>query len=160
MYVYYIHMSILTTNNPIISNVKYTHIGIGDGFGAQYQQLITSYVVCSIRNEKFVYTPRNKMEHNYDNDDEKDQKTCVVFMMTAQEKMNYSVKEWKDKNQEEEVSSSDSSSDEGPPAPVAPVGATKPPPKEKPKKDEKNASDKPEANKNSGVGSDDDNNLE
>ena len=51
-----------------ISNVKYTHIGIGDGFGAQYQQLITTYVACSIHNEKFVYTPREKMEHNYDND--------------------------------------------------------------------------------------------
>ena len=51
-----------------MSNVKYTHIGIGDGFGAQYQQLIISYVVCSIGNKKFVYTPRNKMEHNYDND--------------------------------------------------------------------------------------------
>jgi hypothetical protein len=47
---------------------KYTHVGIGDGFGAQYQQLITSYVVCGIHNQKFVYTPRNKMEHNYDND--------------------------------------------------------------------------------------------
>tara|TARA_B100000795_G_scaffold107079_1_gene79083 strand:+ start:554 stop:1309 length:756 start_codon:yes stop_codon:yes gene_type:complete len=50
-----------------ISNYKYTYIGIGDGFGAQYQQLITAYVVCSIHNEKFVYTSRNKMEHNYDN---------------------------------------------------------------------------------------------
>tara|TARA_B100001540_G_C15812121_1_gene645106 strand:+ start:1970 stop:2740 length:771 start_codon:yes stop_codon:yes gene_type:complete len=51
-----------------ISNVKYTYIGIGDGFGAQYQQLITAYVVCNIHNERFVYTPREKMEHNYDND--------------------------------------------------------------------------------------------
>lgn len=57
--------------NSLINNSleeKYTHIGVGDGFGAQYQQLITSYVVCAIHNKKFVYTPREKMEHNYDND--------------------------------------------------------------------------------------------
>ena len=46
----------------------YTHIGFGDGFGSQYQQLVTSYVVCGIQEHKFVYTPRDKMEHNYGND--------------------------------------------------------------------------------------------
>ena len=54
------------TNNS--TQEKYTHIGVGDGFGAQYQQLVTSYIVCGIHNKKFAYTPRNKMEHNYDND--------------------------------------------------------------------------------------------
>lgn len=50
--------------------------------------------------------------------------------MTAQEKMNYTVKEWKDKNQADEVSASESSSDEEP-EPAKPVAgaATKPPPK-------------------------------
>ena len=46
----------------------YTHIGFGDGFGAQYQQLVISYVVCGIQELKFVYTPRHTMEHNYSHD--------------------------------------------------------------------------------------------
>ena len=51
-----------------ISNVKYTHISIGDGFGAQYQKIIQTMIYCTHHNLKFVYRPIKKIEHNYDND--------------------------------------------------------------------------------------------
>ena len=51
-----------------ISNVKYTHISIGDGFGAQYQKIIQTMIYCTHHNLKFAYRPIKEMEHNYEND--------------------------------------------------------------------------------------------
>jgi hypothetical protein len=45
----------------------YTNIVSTDGFGAQYQKIIQTYLYCKIHNLPYVYTPFNKMEHNYTN---------------------------------------------------------------------------------------------
>ncbi len=39
-----------------------------DGFGAQYQKIISAYIYCKINNLTYKYTPFSKIEHNYDND--------------------------------------------------------------------------------------------
>lgn len=39
-----------------------------DGFGAQYQTIIYSVIYAELNNYKFLYTPFEKMEHNYDDD--------------------------------------------------------------------------------------------
>lgn len=38
----------------------------GDGFGAQYQRIISTILYCELTNNKFVYRPFKNMEHNYD----------------------------------------------------------------------------------------------
>jgi hypothetical protein len=40
-----------------------------DGFGAQYQRIIQTFIYCKIHNLNFLYQPFKKVEHNYDNDD-------------------------------------------------------------------------------------------
>jgi hypothetical protein len=40
----------------------------GDGFGAQYQNIIWAILYAEINNYDFYYTPFSSMEHNYDND--------------------------------------------------------------------------------------------
>jgi hypothetical protein len=40
-----------------------------DGFGAQYQKIIQTYIYCKLHDLDFVYNPLNVVEHNYDNDD-------------------------------------------------------------------------------------------
>ena len=47
---------------------KYTNIVFGDGFGAQYQKIIQTFIYCKHNNLSFVYRPIRKIEHNYDND--------------------------------------------------------------------------------------------
>jgi len=39
-----------------------------DGFGAQYQKMIETYIYCIFNNLPFVYKPFEKVEHNYDKD--------------------------------------------------------------------------------------------
>ena len=39
-----------------------------DGFGSQFQAIIASVIYAELRNKKFVYTPFQKMEHNYNGD--------------------------------------------------------------------------------------------
>jgi hypothetical protein len=39
-----------------------------DGFGAQYQRIIQTYIYCKIHNLNFVYDKFDKVEHNYEND--------------------------------------------------------------------------------------------
>lgn len=39
-----------------------------DGFGAQFQTIITSAIYAEVSNKKFLYSPFKSMEHNYDND--------------------------------------------------------------------------------------------
>jgi hypothetical protein len=48
---------------PVYTNIKST-----DGFGAQYQKVIQTFLFCKLNGLDFVYTPFNKMEHNYNND--------------------------------------------------------------------------------------------
>ena len=49
-------MSVYTTGKSI------------DGFGAQYQKIIQTYIYCKLHGLTFAYTPFNEMEHNYTND--------------------------------------------------------------------------------------------
>lgn len=46
----------------------YTTIVSTDGFGAQYQKVIQTYLYCKFHGLIFKYTPFDKMEHNYAND--------------------------------------------------------------------------------------------
>jgi hypothetical protein len=46
----------------------YTSIISKDGFGAQYQRILQTYIFCKIHNLSFVYNSFNMVEHNYDND--------------------------------------------------------------------------------------------
>lgn len=39
-----------------------------DGFGAQYQRIISTYIYCSMNNIKFTYRPFGYIEHNYNKD--------------------------------------------------------------------------------------------
>ena len=49
-------------------NKYYTSIKSHDGYGAQYQRVIQTYIFCQIHNLRFVYSPLNFVEHNYAND--------------------------------------------------------------------------------------------
>jgi hypothetical protein len=39
-----------------------------DGFGSQYQYLLELILICYKNGYNFVYTPLDKIEHNYNND--------------------------------------------------------------------------------------------
>lgn len=39
-----------------------------DGFGAQYQKVLQTFIYCKLNNLNFVYKPFSVVEHNYDND--------------------------------------------------------------------------------------------
>ena len=41
-----------------------------DGFGSQYQRIIQAYIYCKLHNLNFVYDKFDKVEHNYENDTE------------------------------------------------------------------------------------------
>ncbi len=41
-----------------------------DGFGSQLQEIVAAVIYAELENKKFVYTPFEKMEHNYDSDPE------------------------------------------------------------------------------------------
>lgn len=47
---------------------SYTTIKSTDGFGAQYQKIIQTYIYCKLNGLNFVYTPFDQIEHNYNND--------------------------------------------------------------------------------------------
>jgi hypothetical protein len=49
-------------------NKYYTSIKSKDGFGAQYQRIIQTYIYCKLHSLNFAYTPLEFIEHNYDND--------------------------------------------------------------------------------------------
>ena len=49
-------------------NKVYTSMKSTDGFGAQYQRVIQTYIFCKINNLPFVYSPLDSIEHNYNND--------------------------------------------------------------------------------------------
>jgi hypothetical protein len=49
-------------------NKLYTSIKSNDGFGAQYQKIIETYIFCKMNNLNFAYRPLVCVEHNYDND--------------------------------------------------------------------------------------------
>jgi hypothetical protein len=46
----------------------YTHIQGCDGFGAQYQRIIETYIYCKLNKINYLYKTLNKIEHNYEND--------------------------------------------------------------------------------------------
>jgi len=45
-----------------------TNISLSDGFGSQYQHIISCILICINMDYTFIYTPIQKMEHNYDDD--------------------------------------------------------------------------------------------
>jgi hypothetical protein len=49
-------------------NKYYSSIKSRDGFGAQYQRIIQTYIYCQENNFSFVYSPLDVVEHNYEND--------------------------------------------------------------------------------------------
>lgn len=51
-------------------NNLFTSIKMNDGFGAQYQKIIETFIYCKIHNLNFIYRPLHYVEHNYDNDPE------------------------------------------------------------------------------------------
>ena len=54
--------------------MNYTTIHQTDGFGAQYQKIILTYIFCKLHNLNFLYTPFTSIEHNYNNDDNYEEK--------------------------------------------------------------------------------------
>jgi hypothetical protein len=46
----------------------YTSIKSNDGFGAQYQRIIQTYIYCKLHKLNFLYRPFEFIEHNYNND--------------------------------------------------------------------------------------------
>lgn len=48
----------------------HTNSNYNDGFGSQFQTIISCILFCDANNEEFVYTPLSHIEHNYDNDPE------------------------------------------------------------------------------------------
>ena len=47
-----------------------THISLSDGFGSQFQHIISVLLICIRNGWTFVYNPITKMDHNYENDPE------------------------------------------------------------------------------------------
>lgn len=47
---------------------SYTTIAAYDGFGAQYNRIIQTYIVCKMNNNDFLYTPIKCLDHNYNRD--------------------------------------------------------------------------------------------
>lgn len=45
-----------------------THISLSDGFGSQYQHIISVLLICYRYGWVFVYNPIKRIDHNYDND--------------------------------------------------------------------------------------------
>lgn len=48
--------------------MSFTHETRTDGFGAQYQGIITTILYCKVKNLNYTYTPFTYVEHNYEND--------------------------------------------------------------------------------------------
>lgn len=48
--------------------MSYTHENRTDGFGAQYQGIITTILFCMQNNLEYKYSPLSYVEHNYDGD--------------------------------------------------------------------------------------------
>jgi hypothetical protein len=55
-------------------SVFHTSIPSKDGFGAQYQRIIQTYILCKQNNLNFVYNSLKIVEHNYTNDIEYNKK--------------------------------------------------------------------------------------
>ena len=47
--------------------MNYTTIFQEDGFGAQYQRIIDTFIYCKLNNLNFLYTPFTNISHNYNN---------------------------------------------------------------------------------------------
>lgn len=55
-------------NKNIIKDKFYTSLKSTDGFGAQYQRIIQTYIYCKINGLNFAYDNLKEVEHNYTND--------------------------------------------------------------------------------------------
>ena len=53
-----------------MNNIYYTNFSYDDGFGSQYQKIIQTYIYCKMNNLPFAYRPLKDVEHNYNNDQE------------------------------------------------------------------------------------------
>lgn len=53
-----------------MNNIYYTNFSYDDGFGSQYQKIIQTYIYCKMNNLPFAYRPLKDVEHNYNNDEE------------------------------------------------------------------------------------------
>jgi len=61
-------LNVKIPNNYVIKLLKYTNTLQRDGFGAQYQKIIQTYLFCKVNNLDFLYRPFSQIEHNYNND--------------------------------------------------------------------------------------------
>ena len=50
--------------------MKVTNKSLHDGFGSQYQHIISTLLICYKNNYEFIYTPIRKMEHNYNGEND------------------------------------------------------------------------------------------
>ena len=57
----------------------YSNFRGNDGFGAQYQKIIETYIYCKMNNLNFIYKPLDIVEHNYDNDIEYNNKLEILM---------------------------------------------------------------------------------
>ena len=48
-----------------MDKIYYTTEKSYDGFGAQYQRIIQTYIYCKMHNFDFVYRPLDIVEHNF-----------------------------------------------------------------------------------------------
>jgi hypothetical protein len=48
-----------------MDKIYYTTAKSYDGFGAQYQRIIQTYIYCKMHNFDFVYRPLDIVEHNF-----------------------------------------------------------------------------------------------
>ena len=46
-------------------NKYYTTVISTDGFGAQFQKIVQTYIYCKMHNLFFCYNPLHSVEHNY-----------------------------------------------------------------------------------------------
>jgi len=56
----------------------------GDGFGAQFQNIIWTFIYCKLNDYEFKYQPFVSMQHNYDNDNSfiKNKEDFINFLNT------------------------------------------------------------------------------
>jgi len=70
----------------------YTHIQVYDGFGAQYQKIIQTYIYCKMNNMNYVYRPFTKIEHNYENDINYNEKLELLINLRENIENDYELK--------------------------------------------------------------------
>ena len=79
---------------PIKKNILITCSGKGDGMGAQIQAIFSAILYSKINKKTFIYTPLNKVAHNYQNSNsfEKDIENFFGFNSFETKKISYIYK--------------------------------------------------------------------